>query len=87
MLASTAQTTTWELEFLIVGTSTTAASVSGHILNRFDSTTALALTDLAPTANTGLSSGAQTLDLRFFMSSATPADAWSVQRVTMERLA
>jgi hypothetical protein len=59
--------------------------VSGTCLN-FIAAAAAAFTDLAPTSNTGLSSGAQTLDLRFF-TAASPADSWSIQRVTMERLA
>lgn len=85
VLVNTSQTTTWQLEIEIVATSTTAAWVTGTFLNRVASATLYTINDITPTSNTGLSSGAQTLDLRFSMSNATPADSWSIEQVVMLR--
>ena len=86
VLASTAQTTAWELEFIITATSTSAVETTGFFLNMIDSTTVLVQNILAPTATTGLSTGAQIIDLRFFMSVAVTSDSWSVNSVTIERI-
>jgi len=85
VLASTAQTTQFELEFFLTGASTTAIWTTGWALNRVASTTALALSGITP-ASTTVTAGAQTIDLRFYSSVAVTGDSWSIQQVTIERI-
>lgn len=85
VLISTAQTTSWQLEFTITGSSTTAVWTAGTLLNRIASATALAV-DNATAASTTVTSGAQTIDLRFRVSTAVASEGWNVQSVTIERL-
>jgi hypothetical protein len=85
VLTSTAQTTQWQCEFTLTASSTTAIWTAGTMISRVASATALAM-DNATAASTAVTAGAQTLDLRFSMSNATPADSWIIQSVTMERL-
>ena len=85
VLASTAQTTSWQCEFIITGSSTTAVWTTGYFTGELASATLLQ-TVLATPASTTVSAGAQTLDLRFSMSTAVATDQWIVQNVTLERL-
>ena len=85
VLVSTAQTTTWELEFILAGSSTTAIWTTGFLNNNVASAAALVQTNATP-ASTTVTAGAQTLDLRFSMSVAVATDQWVVQQVTMERI-
>lgn len=85
VLASTAQTTNFECEFILTASSTTAVWTTGFALNRVASATALALSGVTP-ASVAVTAGAQTLDLRFSMSAAVAGDSWSIQQVTIERI-
>jgi len=85
VLASTAQTTQWQCEFTLTASSTTAIWTAGTLISRIASATALAIDNATP-ASTTVTAGAQTLDLRFRVSSAIAAESWIVQSVTMERL-
>lgn len=85
VLVSTAQTTQWQVEFVLTGTSTTAIWTTGTLINRVASATALALDNATP-ASTTVTSGAQTLDLRVRVSTAVAAESWIIQQVTMERI-
>jgi hypothetical protein len=85
VLTSTSQTTQWQCQFTLTASSTTAIWTAGTMIGRTASTTALAMDNATP-ASTTVTSGAQTLDLRFSMSSAGPADSWIVQSVTMQRV-
>jgi hypothetical protein len=93
VLASVAQTTNWAAEFILTGSSTTAIWVAGYLQNKLDYPATVAGTssadklDVATSASTAVSAGAQTLDLRFAMSTPVATDQWVVQNVTMERLA
>ena len=89
---SVGQTTGWETEFILSASSTTAIWTSGFLVNKITypaisaGTTAYQTCDVATPASVTVSSGAQTLDLRFAMSVAVATDQWVVQNVTMERL-
>jgi len=85
VLTGTAQTTQWQCEFTLTASSATAIWTAGTFLSRVGSTTALAIDNATP-ASTGSLTTTSTLDLRFSMSNATPADSWIVQSVIMERL-
>lgn len=85
VLASTAQTTQWQCEFTLTASSTTAIWTAGTLISRIASATALAI-DNATAASTTVTAGAQTLDLRFRVSSAVAAESWIIQSVIMERL-
>jgi hypothetical protein len=85
VLTSNAQTTQWQCEFTLSASSTTAIWTAGTMLNRVASLTALDINNATP-ASTTVTSGAQTLDLRFRVSTAVAAEGWTIQSVTMERL-
>jgi hypothetical protein len=85
VLASTAQTTQWQVEFELSATSTTAIWTTGSLMSRVASATALAI-DNATAASTTVTSGAQTLDLQVRVSSAIAAESWIIQQVTIERI-
>lgn len=85
ILVSTAQTTQWQVEFILTGTSTTAIWTTGTLINRVASATALAMDNATP-ASTTVTAGAQTLDLRVRVSTAVAAESWIIQQVTMERI-
>jgi hypothetical protein len=85
VLISQAQTTQWQVEFVLTATSTTAIWTTGTLINRVSSATALAM-DNATSASTTVTAGAQTLDLRVSMSTSVAGDSWIVQQVTIERL-
>lgn len=85
VLAATAQTTTWEVEFLLTATSTTAVWLAGNFTNRIGSATALALSLPTP-ASTAVTAGAQTLDLRASMSVVVATDQWLIHSLVIERL-
>lgn len=84
VLTSTGQTTQWQVEFILRGTSTTAIWTTGTLISRVASSTALAM-DNATAASTTVTSGAQTLDLRVSMSTSVAGDSWVIQQITMER--
>lgn len=89
VLASQAQTTGWDCEFLISASSGTAAWLSGRLINQVDTATSFNATQIATAtaaSNTGLSSGPQTIDFRVDTSASVPGDAINVQGVTIERL-
>ena len=90
---SLAQTTQWELEYILVGVDTTHAWVTGYFHSRLGLAAAdtqaqrlATMTNAAP-ASTIVTAGAQTLDLRFSMSTSVAGDSWVVQQVTLERMA
>lgn len=85
ILASTAQTTQWQAEFGIVGTSGTALWTTGILVNRIASATLQTQDTLTPGSNT-VTAGAQTLDVQFRMSSSVAGESWSVHQITLERL-
>lgn len=70
----------FELEFEVVGVTGSSAYVAGY-MNLGDS-----VIWSAQGAVTGLSTGAQTLDLQFCMSSVLAGEYWQVNAITMERL-
>ena len=87
--ASEAKTTGFIAEFHIIGTGTTTAWVSGVLANGIAALTTLlpVSVNIATSAsNTGLSSSAQTLDLRFGNTGTLPADVWTIAGITMERM-
>jgi hypothetical protein len=86
VLANTGQTTAWALEFTITGSSTTAAWLTGYLQSSINSATIPVQLDATPSSDTGLTAGAQTLDLRFSMSVTVATDSWNIQSITMERL-
>jgi hypothetical protein len=92
VLASVGQTTEWEVEFTLSGSSTTAIWTVGKLANKLDSpaivpgTSAPMEIDNVTPASTTVTAGAQTLDLRFSMSVAVATDIWNVHGVTIERL-
>jgi hypothetical protein len=81
----TNQTTGWNLEFILTGSSTTAVWTTGQLVSRMSSTTAVAITNTTP-ASTSVTAGSQTLDLRFAQSVVVAGDSWAIHSVTMERL-
>jgi hypothetical protein len=92
VLVSVAQTTNWMCEYILTATSTTAIWATGYCENKIDypalsaGTTQYRSLDLATPAAGTVSSGLQTLDLRFAMSVAVATDQWVIQQVTIERL-
>jgi hypothetical protein len=85
VLLSTAQTTQWQVEFGIAGTSTTALWTTGILVNRIASATVQTQDVASPNSYT-VTAGAQTLDLQFRMSSSVAGDQWTVHNITFERL-
>jgi hypothetical protein len=85
VLASTAQTTNWEMEFIVTASSTTAVWETGYRNDQIGATATFSLKNATP-ASTTVTAGAQTIDLRFSMSAAVATDQWVVQNVTIERL-
>lgn len=92
VLASVGQTTEWEVEFILSGSSTTAIWTVGNLKNKINSpaivggTTSFMEMDNVTPASTTVTVGAQTIDLRFSMSVAVATDVWNVHGVTIERL-
>ena len=85
VLLSVAQTTTWDVEFEITATSTTAVFTAGSLIHTLSSATALAMTNAAP-ASTVVSAGNQTVGLRVNMSAVVAGDAWVLQSTVIERI-
>ena len=90
VLASTAQTTDWTVEFLLTASSTTAVWTTGTLLEQTDvvlSTTAADMDFIIATAasTTGCTQ-VSTVDLRFDTSASVTGDAINVHSVTIERL-
>ena len=87
VLTSTARTTSWELEFIIKGTSTSAGWTTGYFNNSITAALGTVSINSATPATTTVPTGAQTLDLRFSSSVGQIAgESWSVQNITIERL-
>ena len=92
VLASVAQTTQWQCEFILSGSSTTAIWTVGYLMNKLNSpaivggTSSFMEQDHATAASTAVTAGAQTLDLRFDTSVSVPGDAWNIESCTIERL-
>ena len=84
VLVSTAKTTNWSCEFELVSTSTTAVWTSG-ILTESIVAAGLNIDQNTP-ASTTVTTGAQTLDLRFSMSAVVAGDAWNVTQVVFQRI-
>lgn len=88
VVTSTAQTTNWQVEFVLAGTSTTAIWTTGQLTGSTPVAgppPTVAIFAATP-ASTTVTSGAQTLDLRVSMSTSVAGDSWTIQQVTMERL-
>lgn len=85
VLISVAQTTNWELEFILTSSSTTAMWTAGYMNNNVASAASRVQSQATP-ASTAVTAGPQTLDLRFSMSVVVATDQWVVQSVTFERL-
>ena len=91
VLVTTAQTTNWNVEFTITGSSTTAAWVTGQLSQNtgvaiVSGGPALLTTGLSPSSTTGLTTSS-TLDFRVGQTgTATAGDTINVQSVIMERL-
>ena len=86
VLASTSQTTAWDAEFIITGSSATAIWTVGRLINQTDSAT-IPQTNIATAASTSsLTSELQTIDLRFDTSASVASDQVNVHSVTIERL-
>jgi len=88
VLISAAQTTDWSVDFYLTASSTTAVWTTGQLGTEANTALASNLWSVvnAIPGSTTVSSGAQTLDLRFAMSTAVATDQWVVQQVTMERI-
>lgn len=91
VLASTAQTTGWDVEFTLTASSTTALWLAGRLIEQSDVALTTTAADLdyiivTATSNTGLSTGPQTLDFRVDTSASVVGDAVQVHSVIMERL-
>lgn len=86
VLASTAQTTAWSVEFTISTPSTTAAWNTGILSSQVTSAT-IPLNAVATPASVTVTSGAQTLDFRVGQTgTATATDTINVHQVLMERI-
>jgi hypothetical protein len=86
VLASTVQTTNWVAEFTIVGTSTTAVSVTGHLINQIASAT-LQTTNILVLTSTAVTAGAQAIFFNVGQAGTTFAgDTITVQSVLIERI-
>jgi hypothetical protein len=84
VLVSTAKTTNWSCEFELVSTSATAVWTTGFLT---ESIVAAGLNiDQNTPASTTVTTGAQTLDLRFSMSTVVAGDAWNVTQVVFQRI-
>jgi hypothetical protein len=73
----------WDFHAVITGTGTTTAWATADFDN-FIAQTARVLS--VSTATPTVSSGPQTLDLRFAMSTAVSGDAWTIDQIIMKRL-
>ena len=92
VLVSVAQTTNWIAEFVISASSTTAVWTTGYLENKIDfPATVLGVSspdklDMVTPASTTVTSGPQTIDLRFSMSTVVAGDQWLIQSVIIERV-
>jgi hypothetical protein len=84
--ASTAVTSSWVYSCIITGTSTTAAWVSGYAGYAGASTVAGQATTATSASNTGLTSGAQTIDFRVDTSASVVGDSIVVKGVLIMRV-
>jgi hypothetical protein len=85
--SSQAVTDPFQVEFILVGSSTTAIWTVGQMIEDLQSVNFGSLfLDASITGSTTVTSGAQTLDIRFSMSVAVATDFWTISQVIMERL-
>ncbi|CAB4126743.1 hypothetical protein UFOVP84_19 [uncultured Caudovirales phage] len=86
VLASTAQTTAWSVEFEINTSSTTAAWTTGVLSSQVTSAT-IPLNNVTTASSVTVTAGAQTLDFRVGQTgTVTSADIINVHQVIIERL-
>jgi len=88
VLASTAQTTNWNVEFILTASSSTAIWTTGQLYATFQTsgtTNALVPYAATPASTTGLTS-ASTLIIQAISSGTATSDVLNVQSVTIERL-
>lgn len=85
ILASTARTTPFSHEIILVGVDTTHIWSDGYNLNQWIAAAPTEQRGAAPTSVV-VTAGPQTLDLRFSMSVVAAGDSWNIWMVTMERL-
>jgi hypothetical protein len=84
---SSATTTSWFLRLMLTGVDTTHIWSAGSFINdaSLDVLTGTQIDRPAP-GSVAVTSGAQTLDLRFSESVAVVGDGWRVEGVTMQRI-
>jgi hypothetical protein len=82
---SGAGTWTWSLDMTLQGTSTTAITTSGFATIRWNSSTGINTLYNLTNTSTIVSSGAQTLDLKFWNTIAVATESWVVDNVKMYR--
>lgn len=85
VLINTGQSKAWRYETLLQGIDTTHVWAGGKILGQFNSTTIPQFNNTNP-VSTAVTSGAQTIDLRFSMSVSVAGDLWLIASVIIERL-
>lgn len=86
VLVSTAQTTHGFVEFYLIGKTATTVYCTGQFWNRVGSATQLIINSVNPVVTATVSSGPQTIDVRFSMSVAVATDQWTVDQITIERI-
>jgi hypothetical protein len=83
---SSSATTSWTLDMTVEGTGTTSVWTTGTFTNNTSAgVDSVEINQITP-ASTTVPAGGQTLDLRFSMSNATPADQWIIDQITIQRL-
>lgn len=88
VLASQAQTTGWDVEFILTGSSTTALWLAGRLINQVDTVTDFNATQIAlatAASNTTLTT-TSTIDLRFDTSASVSGDSINVHSVVISKV-
>jgi hypothetical protein len=85
VLASTTQTTGWQLEFTLTASSATAIWTTGQLISRVASATTLNSDTVTPASTTGLTS-ASTLTIGVISSGNATSDVLNVHSVIFERI-
>jgi len=85
VLANTAQTTGWQLEFTLTASSATAIWTTGQLISRVTSATALTNDTVTPASTTGLTS-ASTFTIEVVSVGNVVADVLNVHSVIFERI-
>lgn len=86
VLINTAKTSTWSAEVTLTGSSTTALWITSQWLHSMSIAGNTSILLGQTPASLTVTSGAQTIDLRFSMNTVVTGDAFEVQSVTIERL-